>query len=57
MGDADGAMELDDPLMDEERDLVAETVGALRVQRMSMVQTLRQFVLCYEAVMEWLVSP
>ena len=33
-------------------DLVAETVAGFRLQRLSMVQTLRQFVLCYETVME-----
>ena len=33
-------------------DLVAETVAEFRLQRLSMVQTLRQFVLCYETVME-----
>ncbi|KAG8530077.1 uncharacterized protein KY384_005559 [Bacidia gigantensis] len=49
-------MDLDDPLMDEEKDLIAETVASLRHQRMSMVQTLRQFVLCYEAIMEWFVD-
>ena len=37
-------------------DLVAKTVEDLRVQRLSMVQTLRQFVLCYETVLEWLVK-
>lgn len=37
-------------------DLVAETVKDLRLQRVSMVQTLRQFVLCYEAVLEWVVK-
>lgn len=37
-------------------DLVAETVKDLRLQRLSMVQTLRQFVLCYEAVLEWIVK-
>jgi protein tyrosine phosphatase len=36
-------------------DLVAKTVEDLRAQRLSMVQTLRQFVLCYETVLEWLV--
>ena len=36
----------------EERDLIAETVEEFRGQRLSMVQTLKQFVLCYEAVME-----
>lgn len=37
-------------------DLVAETVKDFRLQRVSMVQTLRQFVLCYEAVLEWVVK-
>ena len=36
-------------------DLVESTVEELRLQRLSMVQSLRQFVLCYESVMEWLV--
>ena len=34
-------------------DLVAKTVEDFRLQRLSMVQTLRQFVLCYETVLEW----
>lgn len=37
-------------------DLVTKTVEDLRVQRLSMVQTLRQFVLCYETVLEWLMK-
>ena len=36
-------------------DLVAKTVEDLRDQRLSMVQSLRQFVLCYETVLEWMV--
>ncbi|KAA6412488.1 MAG: hypothetical protein FRX48_03479 [Lasallia pustulata] len=36
-------------------DLVARVVEDFRAQRLSMVQTLRQFVLCYETVLEWLV--
>jgi tyrosine-protein phosphatase 2/3 len=39
-----------------EVDLVAHTVEDFRLQRLSMVQTLRQFVLCYEAILEWVVS-
>ncbi|CAK7269868.1 phosphotyrosine-specific ptp2-like protein [Sporothrix epigloea] len=35
-------------------DLVARTVEDFRTQRLSMVQSLRQYVLCYEAVAEWL---
>lgn len=38
-----------------EVDLVAHTVENFRLQRLSMVQTLRQFVLCYESTLEWLV--
>lgn len=37
-----------------EVDLVAHTVENFRLQRLSMVQTLRQFVLCYESILEWL---
>ncbi|KAE8836828.1 hypothetical protein PTNB73_07733 [Pyrenophora teres f. teres] len=40
----------------EDIDLVAKTVEDFRLQRLSMVQSLRQFVLCYESVMEWLVE-
>ncbi|KAF1948014.1 tyrosine-protein phosphatase non-receptor type 6 [Clathrospora elynae] len=40
----------------EEVDLIAKTVEDFRLQRLSMVQSLRQFVLCYESVMEWLVE-
>ena len=36
-----------------EVDLVAKAVADFRGQRLSMVQTLRQFVLCYETVLEW----
>ena len=38
---------------DREDDLVAKTVEDFRLQRLSMVQTLRQFVLCYETVLQW----
>lgn len=41
---------------DDEIDLVAKTVEDFRLQRISMVQSLRQFVLCYESIMEWLVE-
>ncbi|KAF2654515.1 tyrosine-protein phosphatase non-receptor type 6 [Lophiostoma macrostomum CBS 122681] len=37
-------------------DLIAKTVEDFRLQRLSMVQSLRQFVLCYESVLEWLVE-
>jgi len=41
---------------DEEADLIEKTVEDFRHQRLSMVQSLRQFVLCYESVMEWLAE-
>ncbi|KAI1323477.1 hypothetical protein F5Y16DRAFT_383641 [Xylariaceae sp. FL0255] len=34
-------------------DLIAATVEDFRKQRLSMVQSLRQFVLCYESIVEW----
>lgn len=36
-------------------DLIERTVADLRKQRISMVQSLRQYVLCYETVLEWIV--
>lgn len=39
-----------------EKDLVQESVLALREQRMSLVQTLRQYVLCYESVLHEVVE-
>ena len=44
-----------DWLYRDDVDLIATTVEQLRGQRISMVQCLRQYVLCYEAVLEWLV--
>lgn len=41
---------------DSNRDLILKTVEDFRTQRPSMVQNLSQFVLCYESVIEWLVS-
>lgn len=40
-------------LRDDSVDLISETVEDLREQRLSMVQSLRQFVLCYETILEW----
>ena len=40
----------------DDQDLVEKTVEDFRLQRLSMVQSLRQYVLCYESVMEWLVE-
>lgn len=45
----------DDWLLRDDTDLVARAVADFRLQRLSMVQTLKQFVLCYESVLEWLV--
>lgn len=36
-----------------DNDWIAECVAEFRQQRLSMVQTLRQFVLCYETCLEW----
>jgi protein tyrosine phosphatase len=40
----------------EDLDLIEKTVADFRLQRLSMVQSLRQFVLCYESVLEWLLQ-
>lgn len=37
----------------EDEDLICQVVSSFRDQRLSMVQSLRQFVLCYETVLEW----
>ncbi|KAL8929060.1 MAG: hypothetical protein Q9208_001503 [Pyrenodesmia sp. 3 TL-2023] len=42
--------------MSDEEDLIVKAVEDFRHQRLSMVQTLRQFVLCYETVLEWLAA-
>ncbi|KAL9616534.1 MAG: hypothetical protein Q9160_008601 [Pyrenula sp. 1 TL-2023] len=53
------AMDIDDENSDwlwrDDEDLIAKAVEDLRFQRLSMVQSLRQFVLCYESVAEWVV--
>lgn len=41
-------------LQDDKVDLIQRTVEDFRGQRLSMVQSLRQFVLCYETVLEWI---
>lgn len=43
-------------LASEEDDLIVKVVEDFRLQRQSMVQTLRQFVLCYEAILEWVAA-
>lgn len=40
-------------LGDGSLDLIQKTVEDFRGQRLSMVQSLRQFVLCYETILEW----
>lgn len=40
----------------DDLDLIEKTVEEFRLQRLSMVQSLRQFVLCYESVLEWLAG-
>ncbi|KAK9798876.1 hypothetical protein SCARD494_02754 [Seiridium cardinale] len=39
---------------DDSLDLIEHTVEDFRGQRLSMVQSLRQYVLCYETVSEWI---
>jgi protein-tyrosine phosphatase len=41
---------------DHNIDLIAKTVEDFRRQRPSMVQNLSQYALCYESVLEWLVT-
>jgi protein-tyrosine phosphatase len=45
--------ESNDWVFDGTIDLIQKTVEDFRQQRISMVQSLRQYVLCYETVMEW----
>jgi protein tyrosine phosphatase/rhodanese-related sulfurtransferase len=48
--------EEDDWVNRDDIDLVAMVVEEMRKQRLSMVQNLRQFVLCYESVMGWIAE-
>lgn len=43
-------------LFDESLDLIEATVEDFRRQRLSMVQSLKQFALCYETVAEWVAQ-
>lgn len=43
-------------MSDSNLDLIKKTVEDFRTQRPSMIQNLSQYVLCYESVLEWLVS-
>ena len=51
-------MDVDDEewIRRDDIDLIAKTVEDFRRQRLSMVQTLRQYVLCYETILEWTVK-
>lgn len=40
----------------EIKDILLETISRFREQRLSMVQTLRQFVFCYEAIWWWFLG-
>jgi tyrosine-protein phosphatase 2/3 len=40
-------------IQDDTIDLIEKTVEDFRGQRLSMVQSLRQYVLCYETILEW----
>lgn len=52
-----GEEDEDDDWMDrDDQDLIFKAVCDFRDQRISMVQCLRQYVLCYEAVLEWLAK-
>ncbi|KAI5778963.1 protein-tyrosine phosphatase-like protein [Geopyxis carbonaria] len=45
-----------DWINNDDQDLVFKAVSELRDQRLSMVQCLQQYVLCYETVLEWLAK-
>ena len=45
-----------DWVLKQDMDLVEKTVEDFRRQRISMVQSLRQYVLCYETVLEWIAQ-
>jgi protein-tyrosine phosphatase len=53
--DLDDDSDIDTGWLDDDSiDLISQTVEDFRGQRLSMVQSLRQFVLCYETVLEWI---
>jgi protein tyrosine phosphatase len=43
-------------IFDQDIDLIQQTVEDFRCQRLSMVQSLRQYVLCYETILEWMAQ-
>jgi tyrosine-protein phosphatase 2/3 len=54
--DSDGDVHAGEWINRGDVDLIAKTVEDFRGQRLSMVQSLRQFVLCYESVLDWVVE-
>ncbi|KAI8990941.1 protein-tyrosine phosphatase-like protein [Mycotypha africana] len=42
--------------VDDTTDILLQTISRFREQRLSMVQTLRQFVFCYEAIWWWILG-
>ncbi|KAI8372874.1 protein-tyrosine phosphatase-like protein [Radiomyces spectabilis] len=42
--------------LDDHKDVLLETIALFREQRLSMVQTMRQFVFCYEAIWWWILG-
>lgn len=54
--DVDISRKKDSWAIRDEDDLIVKAVEDFRLQRLSMVQTLRQFVLCYETVLEWVAT-
>ena len=53
---AKGKPAADEWIFNQDLDLVQKTVEDFRGQRLSMVQSLRQYVLCYETVLEWIAQ-
>lgn len=49
-------LDVDSWVRRDDEDLVAKAVDDFRHQRLSMVQNLRQFVLCYESIMQWVAA-
>ncbi|KAE8449186.1 hypothetical protein EG329_008353 [Mollisiaceae sp. DMI_Dod_QoI] len=56
MGKGRQATISEDWVFDQDQDLIEKTVEDFRGQRISMVQSLRQYVLCYETVLEWIAQ-
>ncbi|KAL8994164.1 MAG: hypothetical protein Q9169_005795 [Polycauliona sp. 2 TL-2023] len=52
----DSRQQADTWMTSNANDLIVKTVEDFRLQRLSMVQTLRQFVLCYESVLEYVAT-